>query len=88
MTRVRMATMIEDGERTITKNHQMRKKYTVQLGENELVLKVPFFLLRKKIYAFNLFIIHLLALFPLVVFTDCVCFNEGTGFIERRRKCL
>jgi len=25
----------------IAKNHQMRKKYTIQLGENELVLKVP-----------------------------------------------
>lgn len=27
----------------IAKNHQVRKKYTIQLGENELVLKVPFY---------------------------------------------
>ncbi|KAG4398465.1 hypothetical protein GLYMA_08G046600v4 [Glycine max] len=26
-------------QKEIAKNHQMRKKYTVQLGENELVLK-------------------------------------------------
>lgn len=26
----------------IAKNHQVRKKYTIQLGENELVLKVTF----------------------------------------------
>lgn len=26
----------------ISKNHQVRKKYTIQLGENELVLKVTF----------------------------------------------
>lgn len=26
----------------IAKNHQVRKKYTIQLGENELVLKVSF----------------------------------------------
>jgi hypothetical protein len=28
----------------IAKNHQVRKKYTIQLGENELVLKVGLFL--------------------------------------------
>lgn len=28
----------------IAKNHQVRKKYTIQLGENELVLKVGFLL--------------------------------------------
>lgn len=27
----------------IAKNHQVRKKYTIQLGENELVLKVHLF---------------------------------------------
>jgi hypothetical protein len=27
----------------IAKNHQVRKKYTIQLGENELVLKVGLF---------------------------------------------
>jgi len=37
----------------IAKNHQVRKKYTIQLGENELVLKVSSYF---SLFLFFLFI--------------------------------
>lgn len=52
----------------IAKNHQVRKKYTIQLGENELVLKVLGYL---KNDFFIIFICNLL-FFVMV----------GIGFVE------
>lgn len=56
----------------IAKNHQVRKKYTIQLGENELVLKVPFNVFCGKNISFYLFANHqFIKVFILPYFTDC-----------------
>lgn len=68
----------------IAKNHQVRKKYTVQLGENELVLKVPIFLFGWKIISFFTWkMIYLLGPSALVVFHWLCFFTFFLYFFKR-----
>ena len=55
----------------IGKNHQVRKKYTIQLGENELVLKV----------SVSLFLIYL---FPFFFFLRFCLFSGKAKENERK----
>lgn len=75
----------------ISKNHQVRKKYTIQLGENELVLKVGYFvwLCISESFFSEFVMIPIDVYFWHAYFFFFFFFNfQGTGFVEWGCECV